>query len=119
MATRPLLARTKFHVQAWQVGLVPCIPIVVVVGTVAAMLGSDWRETLALFPTDPGPAAGLFLTGIAAALSMLLGLALLVSMDVPIGAWMLAFGVALIVGAIVGFWTGPDLVDVIPAARVI
>lgn len=99
--------------RAWGAWLLPSIPIALVVGLGTAALGSEWRATLDQFPTDPVPGTGLFVLGVAAALVMLLGLALLVSMRHPVGAWVLAAGVALIAGAAIGFLTGADA-DLLP-----
>lgn len=107
MAGQQLRPRAPRSSRAWQMGLLPSIPIALAVGVVAAGLGSDWRQTLTLYPTDPGPGVALFATGIIAALAMLLGLALLVSMDYPVGAWVFAFGVSMIAGAAIGFVIGP------------
>lgn len=87
----------------WTLSLLPSIPIALVIGLAMAALGSEWRATLNQYPTDPVPAIGLFITGVVAALVMLLGLALLVSAQYPVGAWVLAAGVALIVGVAIGF----------------
>lgn len=99
--------------RAWGAWLLLSIPIALVVGLGTAALGSEWRATLDQFPTDPIPGTGLFLLGIAAALVMLLGLALLVSMRHPVGAWVLAAGVALIAGAAIGFLVGAEA-DLLP-----
>ena len=98
----------SFH-RTWMVGLLPCIPIALVVGIGAAALGSDWRAALTVNPLDPGPGTALFVTGIAAALAMVTGLALLVSMDYPVGAWVFTLGVSLIAGAAIGFMVVPEL----------
>jgi hypothetical protein len=107
MASRQLTSGPPRSSRAWQIGLLPSIPVALAVGYVAAGLGSDWRQTLMLYPTDQAPGAALFATGIIAALAMLFGLALLVSMDFPIGAWVFAFGVSMIAGAAIGFVIGP------------
>jgi hypothetical protein len=110
MATQHL---TPTSDRAWGTWLLPSIPIALVVGLGTAALGSQWRTALDQFPTDPVPGTGLFVLGIVAALVMLLGLALLVSIRHPVGAWVLAAGVALIAGAAIGFLVGPEA-DLLP-----
>lgn len=103
-------SRTSADDRGWVLSLLPSIPIALVIGVAMASLGSEWRSTLNQLPTDPIPATGLFVTGIVSALIMVLGLALLVSMQYAVGAWVLAAGVGMITGVAIGFTFGADAV---------
>jgi hypothetical protein len=95
----------RLHDHRWLAAL-PGIAFAVLVGASAAAMGSHLRWIAIHYPLDREPVTVMAVVGLIAAMAMVTGLALLVSRGLTVGAWLFAFGVALVCGASLGFLTG-------------
>jgi len=86
--------------------MLPGVALAVLVGASAAAMGSHLRWTAIHYPLDSEPVTVMAVIALMAAVAMVTGLALLVSRGLTAGAWLFAFGVALVCGAALGFLTG-------------